>query len=80
VLQSELDKARAVVVVWSSHSVASRWVKAEAGEGLRRGILVPVLVDASLPPLGFRNILTVAAIDGRLRIVGHREQVRAARQ
>jgi hypothetical protein len=26
------------------------------------------------------TILTVAAIDGRLRIVGHREQVSAARQ
>jgi hypothetical protein len=33
VLQGELDKARAVLVAWSSHSIASRWVKVEAGEG-----------------------------------------------
>ena len=60
VLQAELDKARCVLVAWSAHSVASRWVKVEAGEGLRREILVPVQLDAALPPLGFRNIQTVA--------------------
>lgn len=60
VLQAELDKARAVIVVWSAHSVASRWVKVEAGEGLRRELLVPVQLDATLPPLGFRNIQTVS--------------------
>jgi ketosteroid isomerase-like protein len=59
VLQCELDKARAVLVAWSSHSIASRWVKAEAGEGLRREMLVPIQLDAALPPLGFRNIQTV---------------------
>ena len=59
VLQSELDKARAVLVAWSSHSIASRWVKVEAGEGLRREVLVPIQLDASLPPLAFRNIQTV---------------------
>lgn len=59
VLQCELDKARCVLVAWSSHSIASRWVKAEAGEGLRREILVPIQLDPALPPLGFRNIQTV---------------------
>jgi ketosteroid isomerase-like protein len=59
VLQGELDKARAVLVAWSSHSIASRWVKVEAGEGLRREVLVPIQLDASLPPLAFRNIQTV---------------------
>jgi hypothetical protein len=63
VLQRELDKARCVLVAWSSHSVASRWVKAEAGEGLRREILVPIQLDAALPPLNFRNIQTVTFPD-----------------
>jgi hypothetical protein len=60
VLEAELDKARAVVVVWSVHSVGSRWVKAEAGEGLKRGLLVPIQIDATPPPLSFRNIQTVS--------------------
>jgi hypothetical protein len=59
VLQEELDRARCVLVAWSSASVTSRWVKAEAGEGLRREILIPIRLDGSLPPLGFRNIQTV---------------------
>jgi hypothetical protein len=59
VLQEQIDAARCVLVVWSSASVASRWVKAEAGEGLRREILIPIRLEGSLPPLGFRNIQTV---------------------
>jgi hypothetical protein len=51
-----LEQARCVVVAWSEHSVRSDWVVEEADEGKRRGILVPVLLDAVLPPWGFRGI------------------------
>jgi formylglycine-generating enzyme required for sulfatase activity len=42
--------------LWSRTSVASKWVKAEASEGDRRGILVPVLIDDVKIPLAFRLI------------------------
>src|SRR5262245_38302433 len=45
-----LEDARCVVVVWSDHSVKSDSVIEEAGEGRRRGCLVPVRVDPVEPP------------------------------
>ncbi len=54
-----LDAARCVVVLWSHASVQSHWVLDEAGEGLQRGILVPVVVDDVEIPLGFRQVQTV---------------------
>lgn len=54
-IAAELDSSAVVIVFWSRASVASEWVKAEAGEGARRGVLVPVLLDESYPPLAFRT-------------------------
>ena len=51
-----LETARCVVVVWSSHSIISRWVCEEAEEGQERKILVPILFDNVKPPMGFRSI------------------------
>jgi hypothetical protein len=51
-----LEKARCVVVAWSEHAVRSEWVIEEADEGKRREVLVPVFLDAVLPPWGFRGI------------------------
>jgi len=56
VIAENLAAARCVLVLWSSHSVGSNWVKEEAAEGRERGILVPVLVEPVQPPLGFRRI------------------------
>ncbi|TNE37150.1 MAG: TIR domain-containing protein, partial [Alphaproteobacteria bacterium] len=53
-----LENARVVVVVWSAHSVASRFVWDEADEGAQRGALVPALFDLVDIPLGFRQIQT----------------------
>jgi hypothetical protein len=55
-IQQALTDARCVIVLWSTTSVASSWVKDEATEGAGRGILVPVLIDAVDIPLGFRQI------------------------
>jgi TIR domain len=51
-----LEKARCVVVAWSEHAIRSEWVIEEADEGKRREVLVPVFLDAVLPPWGFRGI------------------------
>lgn len=55
VIATELDRAGAVLVVWSAASVKSFWVRDEAQVGATRGVLVPVSADGTPPPLGFRQ-------------------------
>ena len=55
VIEEALNVARCVIVVWSKNSANSNWVINEAEEGLNRQILVPVLIDNTRPPLGFRR-------------------------
>jgi formylglycine-generating enzyme required for sulfatase activity len=62
VIEEELDTAKCVVVVWSNISKSSRWVRAEAEEGLKRGILVPVSIEDTNIPLLFRPIQSVRLI------------------
>jgi formylglycine-generating enzyme required for sulfatase activity len=56
VIQEQLDRARCVIVLWSTTSIARKWVIDEASEGEERGILVPVLIEKVRPPMGFRQI------------------------
>jgi hypothetical protein len=58
-IEQELSAARCAIVLWSKTSVTKTWVRAEANEALKRGILIPTLIDAVEPPLAFR--LTQAA-------------------
>jgi WD40 repeat protein len=59
VIERALSDAACVVVLWSKHSIDSDWVRAEADEGRRRGILVPALVEPVMPPLQFRLLETI---------------------
>lgn len=56
VIERSLNEMGCMVVLWSRSSVASTWVNEEAEEGRVREKLVPVLIDAVVPPLGFRGI------------------------
>ena len=47
-IEQALDNADAVVVLWSTKSIDSAWVRDEAAAGRDSGRLVPVLLDASL--------------------------------
>jgi TolB-like protein len=58
-IERELDAADVVVVAWSAASVKSDWVRDEAGAGRDRKRLVPVQLDATLPPLGFRQYQSI---------------------
>jgi tetratricopeptide (TPR) repeat protein len=58
-IEGELKRADAVVVIWSHSSVQSPWVQDEAGEGRNSGRLVPVVIDDSQPPLGFRQFQAI---------------------
>jgi TolB-like protein len=53
-IAEELERARAVLVVWTPDSVESRWVRGEAREGADRGILVPVQLGPARLPIDFR--------------------------
>ena len=54
-IETALDAADAVIVLWSKTSIESDWVRDEAGRGRDRKRLIPVSIDGSEPPLGFRQ-------------------------
>lgn len=58
-IREALDAADAVVVLWSKESIDSDWVCDEAAQGRDRQRLVPVSLDGSRPPLGFRQYQTI---------------------
>jgi len=53
-IETALADAQCVVVLWSAVSIASEWVRNEASEAKRRGILIPVFIEPVEAPLAFR--------------------------
>jgi TolB-like protein len=53
--EAALEHATAVVVLWSKTSIGSHWVRDEATRGRDRRCLVPLSIDGSEAPLGFRQ-------------------------
>ena len=58
-IDSELQAADFVMVLWSAAAAASPWVLDEAGEGRDSGRLLPVALDGHKPPLGFRQFQAI---------------------
>jgi tetratricopeptide (TPR) repeat protein len=58
-IEAALNNADKVVVLWSAKSVGSAWVRDEAAAGRDTGRLVPVSLDSTQPPLGFRQFQTI---------------------
>ena len=56
-----LEAARAVVVLWSKAALDSHWVHDEAAFARDRNRLVPISLDGSEPPLGFRQFQYIDA-------------------
>jgi hypothetical protein len=54
VIEKALGEAKCAIVLWSTLSVGSEWVRNEASEAKRRGILVPVFLETVDAPLAFR--------------------------
>ena len=54
-IEEALKRADAVVVLWSERSVESAWVRDEAAAGRDTGRLIPIKLDQTEPPLGFRQ-------------------------
>lgn len=57
-IESELEAARCILVVWSPNSVDRVMVRTEASFGRDRRILVPVMLERCETPLMFRLIQT----------------------
>ena len=53
VTENSLRTAKAVVVLWSKKSVASRWVRAEATLADRNKTLVPCMIEPCERPIMF---------------------------
>jgi hypothetical protein len=66
-IEREANTSRCIVVLWSRRSVESRWVRAEASVGLKRGNLVPASLDGTEPPLAFRLHQTARLDDLQVR-------------
>jgi TolB-like protein len=58
-IEKRLAEADRIVVAWSAASIGSDWVRDEAAVGRDRGVLVPLQLDATPSPLGFRQYQTV---------------------
>ncbi|MFL6725571.1 MAG: TIR domain-containing protein [Sphingomicrobium sp.] len=58
-IDDALQSADVVVVLWSAQSIASDWVRDEAAQGRDRHRLVPLSLDGTAPPLGFRQIQVI---------------------
>lgn len=57
--EAALESADAVVVLWSKISIESNWVRDEAQRGRDRQCLVPLTIDGTMPPLGFRQFQVI---------------------
>jgi tetratricopeptide (TPR) repeat protein len=71
VIEQALKAADVVVVLWSANSVESSWVCDEASAGRDGGRLVPAALDATLPPLGFRQFQTIDLRDWKRGTKSH---------
>lgn len=54
-IEEALERADAVLVLWSGDAVRSSWVRDEAAEGRDSGRLVAATLDQTRPPIGFRQ-------------------------
>ncbi len=55
-IEAELTAAAVVMVAWSASSVTSHWVRDEAEFARTEQKLLPVSLDGTVPPLGFRQL------------------------
>jgi TIR domain/Bacterial Ig-like domain (group 2) len=76
-IEEALREMRCMVVLWSTHSVESDWVKEEAEEARALGRLIPVLIELVKPPVGFRSIQAADLInwDGSRDSLGARQLI-----
>lgn len=55
-IEDNLQSASRVVVLWTSNSRKSKWVRMEAEDAESRGVLLPLVLDGSALPFGYASI------------------------
>jgi hypothetical protein len=58
-IEKALKDCDAVLVLWSAESVKSMWVRDEAGFARDAGKLIPLSLDSTEAPLGFRQLQAI---------------------
>ncbi|WP_089728044.1 SUMF1/EgtB/PvdO family nonheme iron enzyme [Candidatus Thiosymbion oneisti] len=62
-IESTLKKVQCVITVWSQHSVASEWVRAESAWAKDRGKVVSIRIDDGIElPIKFYNVHTPSLV------------------
>lgn len=77
VIASELDAARAVLVLWSEAAARSQWVRSEANRAREKGNLVQLRVDGVRLPMPFDQIQCAQIAHAELSGTGWRSVIRA---
>jgi len=55
VIEQAIDHAKCMIVIWSTASKQSHWVKGEAGIGLEQNKLLQIYIENMVPPIKFRG-------------------------
>ena len=63
VIEKQLTEARVAIVLWSESSIRSGFVRDESMRALEAGKLLPVRIEAVVPPLGFGQIHALDLLD-----------------
>src|SRR5262249_22788347 len=68
-IDHKVREAKALLVLWCSHAVTSRWVAEEADLAQQLGILIPVKIEPCDLPVGFRrqDYIDLSSWDGAPR-------------
>ncbi len=61
--ETKLLNSVAILVLWSEASTKSQWVREEARIGRDAGKLIPVQIDAAMPPFGFGEVQAASLRD-----------------
>ena len=69
-IEEAIAASKAVIVVWSQHSAESEWVREEASYARDHHKLVPVRIDDTPPPFGYRQRQAIDLSDKSLGAAG----------
>ena len=58
-IEEALNASKCILTVWSSHSIKSKWVRAESSRGFNEDKLVPVYIDDSKIPIPYDSVHTI---------------------
>jgi len=68
VIDGEIEKAKAVIVLWSPISVKSDWVRGEAETAHELAKLIPIKIDECKLPINYRGIHTPEVSKGKAEL------------